>query len=155
MTRVYEDVRGMLDINSSDLLNSHLIMLDFLTAVCVNKKHSAASLNTPQNGGTFKLPGKTQQWHHASTRGSDQWHHSSDLIPRQFTLNDTFIRSPTALRLCWLFNFSQRKKKKSELLFRNQSAKKLCLLYSFLARLPATFLLRNTLKWSVYQLRLL
>lgn len=47
---VYEDVRGMLDINSSDLLNSHLIMLDFLTAVCVNK-------NTPQRPWTHLKTG--------------------------------------------------------------------------------------------------
>lgn len=51
MTRVYEDVRGMLDINSSDLLNSHLIMLDFLTAVCVNK-------NTPQRPWTHLKMGE-------------------------------------------------------------------------------------------------
>lgn len=30
---VYEDVRGMLDINSSDLLNSHLIMF-YLLGLC-------------------------------------------------------------------------------------------------------------------------
>lgn len=50
MTRVYEDVRGMLDINSSDLLNSHLIMLDFLTAVCVNKTLRSVLEHTSKRG---------------------------------------------------------------------------------------------------------
>lgn len=153
MTRVYEDVRGMLDINSSDLLNSHLIMLDFLT-VCVNKKHSAASLNTPQNGGTFKLPGKLSS--DITLQLEAPTNDITALIWSHVSLHSTIL-SYDPRRLCVSADCStslREKKKKSELLFRNQSAKKCVYFIRFsLVFLPHVSTQKYT-QWSVYQLRL-